>query len=137
MPFTTEDDLRLRFQFNDTVQVPSALVAAGIEDAHQQILRFLDPAHQNPPVPAALVLGETYLAGANVFRALASREALDQKRIAIGNQRIEDGRRFQALMAMSAAAAEQAWMHLEPYLQDRPSLAPGDASASAPILGEE
>lgn len=136
MPFTTEDDVRLRFQLGDAANVPVSLVAACIEDAHEQIRRFLDPRYDTATPAAALVIGETFLAGANVFRALAAKEAVDQMRLTIGGQRIEESQRFQSLTAAAAAAVDQAWTHLEPYLLDRPVLTPLDATATAPLLGE-
>jgi hypothetical protein len=134
MAFATDENLRLRFQLTDT---DPALLAACIDEAHTQIVRLLDPRYDTATPPGALVLGETYLAGAAVLRALAAKEALDQKRLSVGGQRIEEGTRFQSLTAAAASAVERAWEHLEPFLLERPSLATIDATDTAPILGEE
>ncbi|MDX9976084.1 MAG: hypothetical protein RBU21_24110, partial [FCB group bacterium] len=120
----------------DAANVPASLVAACIEDAHEQIRRFLDPRHDTEAPAGALVIGETFLAGAGVLRALAAKEAVDQKRLTIGGQRIEESQRFQTLTAAAATATDQAWTHLEPYLLERPVLAPVDATDTAPVLGE-
>ena len=135
--FATESDVRLKFQLNDTTLVPSALVTASIEDAHAELLRFLDPAFNTASPDAALVMGETLLAGAHLFRSLASKDAFDQKAVAVGTQRIEAGQRFGALMAMASLTEQNAWYILEPYVLARPSLAPAGVTETTPVLGEE
>ena len=87
--FTTESMVRLRFQLQDTASVPADLVEAAIDDAHAELLARLGPAYAEPPWPQALVLGETLLAGANVYRALAAKDAHDQKHVVVGGQRVE------------------------------------------------
>jgi hypothetical protein len=136
MAFTTEEEVRLRFQLTDTVNVPSSLVASCIEEAHEDILRLLDPRHEAGAPPGPLVLGETFLAGAAVLRAVAAKDAYDQKNIAVGGQRIEDGARFGSLMSAAAAAVDQAWAQLEPYLVDRAERLGVAATDSTPVLGE-
>jgi len=137
MAFTTEDDVRLRFQLNDEVEAPSSLVAACIDEAHGHILRFLDPQYDVPAPPAALVVGETFLAGAGVLRALASKRAQAPTGVTVGGQRIDDSARFQSLAATAAAAVDQAWSFLEPYLVDRPVRIPIESTETVPVLGEE
>ena len=135
--FATEADVRLRFQLNDTAEVSSALVNASIDDAHTELLRFLDPVFDELSPEDALVMGETLLAGAYLYRSLASRQAFDEKQVAIGGQRIEAGKRFSALMAIASLTEETAWYILEPYVVDRPSVSPAGATDTVAVLGEE
>ena len=135
--FATEADVRLRFQLSDTTLVPSALVTSSIADAHIEVLRLLNPAFNVSPPEGAVVLGEVLLAGAHLFRSLASKDAFDQKQMAIGNQRIDAGRRFSALTVIADLAEKEAWCVLEAYLVDRPFQAPAAATDSIPLLGEE
>lgn len=134
--FTTESNVRLKFQINDSALVSSQLVEAAIHDAHDQVLRHLDPAFDTPDPAETLVLGETLLAGAHLFRALAARDALEQKRIAIGGQRIEEGGRFAALNAVADLAEDHAWFFLDAFLLARPLRPPLTATPSRPVLGE-
>ena len=133
--FTTEAMVRLRFQLNDTVSAPEELVLAAIDDAHTELLERLDPAHAAEPYPEALVLGETLLAGANVYRALAARDAHDQRHVVIGGQRVEAGGRFAALGTVADAARAKAWRMLAPFLRDRPPHAPAGLTDTVPVLG--
>jgi hypothetical protein len=135
--FATEADVRLKFQLNDTTLAPSALIQASIEDAHTELLRFLDPVFLTSTPEEALVIGETLLAGAHLFRSLASKEAFDQKQVSIGSQQIDGGKRFGALMAMASLTEKNAWYVLEPYLADMPSPSPVAATDSVPVIGEE
>jgi len=135
--FSTEADVRLRFQLNDTAAVSSALVNASIDDAHTELLRFLDPVFDVPVPEDAVVMGETLLAGAYVFRSLASKEAYDEKQVSIGGQRIEAGKRFSALMAIGSLAEETAWYILEPYVEARPCVSLADVTDTVAVLGEE
>ncbi len=135
--FSSESLVRLRFQFNDTVAVPADLVEACLDDAHCEVLRFLDPVYNTSIPEEAVLLGETLLAGAYVFRALASRDVQEQKHVTVGGHRIEEGKRFASLTAIATVTAEQAWYLLEPYVVDRPSECLADATASTPVLGEE
>ena len=135
--FTTESNVRLKFQLNDTTLVPSSLVVAGIGDAHAELLRFLDPVFGGESPETAMVMGETLLAGAQVFRSLASQDAFGQKRVTVGGQRLEEGSRFQTLMALAAVVEEQAWYLLEPYVLDQPGREIVAATDGAPVWGEE
>lgn len=135
--FATEADVRLRFQLNDAEAVSSALVNASIDDAHTELLRFLDPAFDAPSPEDALVMGETLLAGAYLFRSLASKQAYDEKQVAIGGQRIEAGKRFSALMAIGSLTEETAWYILEPYVEGRPCVALAGTTDTVAVLGEE
>jgi hypothetical protein len=135
--FATEADVRLKFQLNDTTLAPSALITGSIEGAHAEILRFLDPAFNVLSPETALVMGETLLAGAHLFRSLASKDAFDQKQITVGGHRIDAGKRFSALMTLASLAEQNAWYTLEPYLLERPSRAFAEATDTTAVLGEE
>ena len=134
--FCTESDVRLRFQLNDTVLVTAELIDACIDDAHGEIERFLDETVDVDPPDAALVTGETLLAGAYLYRALAAKDAYQQKQVTIGGQRLEAGERFRALMAVAALTEKQAWFLLEPYLTAQPARLVIDSTDSMPVLGE-
>lgn len=134
--FATESDVRLRFQLNDTVLVPADLVGACIDDAHEEIVRYLDAEFDVEPTEAGLATGETLLAGAYLYRGLAAKDAFQQKNVTIGGQRIEDGERFRALMAIAALTEKQAWFVLEPYLTSLPARLVLDCSDTTPVLGE-
>jgi hypothetical protein len=75
------------------------------------------------------------LTGARLLESLASKDAVEQKQLTIGGQRIEAGARFNALMAMSGLAERNAWHLLEPYLADRPSMDVLKTTDSVEVLG--
>lgn len=135
--FATEQDVRDKFQLTDTTLVASELFTDSIDDAHTQILRHLDPVHDTGSPDAALVLGETLLAGAHLLRSIASKTAFDLKDLSIGGRRIEPGNRFEALNATADHAEASAWAALEPFLLSMPVRAPLDVSDSTPVLGAE
>lgn len=134
--FCSENDVRLRFQLSDAVLVTAELIETCIDDAHAEIERFLDETVDVDPPDAALVTGETLLAGAYLYRALAAKDAFQQKQVTIGGQRIEAGERFRALMAVAALTEKQAWFVLEPYLTAQPARLVIDTTDSIPVLGE-
>ena len=133
--FTTEAMVRLRFQLNDAAAVPTDLVEAAIDDAHTEILDRLDPVYGEEPYPEALILGETLLAGANVYAALAAKDAHDQKHVVVGGQRIEAGSRFASLAATANGTRVRAWRILAPFLRDQPPHAPALLTDTVPVLG--
>jgi len=135
-PFSTEAAVRLKFGLTDSALIPQTLVAQSIDDAHAELLESLDPACDTQGPPAALVLGETLLAGAHLFRSLASRDAFDQQRITIGGQRIEEGARFASLMAVASLTEDRAWVLLAPFLKACPVRNAAWTTASTPVLGE-
>lgn len=134
--FAAEEDVRLKFQMMDSVLTPSALILASIDDAHAELLRALDPAYLAGPPDANLILGEVMLAGAHLFRSIASKDAADQKQIVLGSQRMDAGKRFGALTAIASLAEQNAWYLLEPYLADRASRSPLGATDTIAVLGE-
>lgn len=135
--FASEPDVRLRFQLSDTTLVTSDLVTGSIEDAHVEVLRFLDPVFDVSPAADGVVLGETLLAGAFLFRSLASKDAFEQKDLSLGGHRIQAGKRFGSLSAAASIAEEEAWRVLEPFLSARPPRSPLDVSDTSAVLGEE
>jgi hypothetical protein len=135
--FTTEADVRLKFQLVDTTLVPTTLIEAAIDDAHEEVLRYLDSSVDTEPPDEALVLGETLLAGVHLFRSLASKDAFDQKHVSIGGQRLEGGGRFAALTAIAERTEVQAWYMLEPYLEELPPRKCAGVTATEPVLGDE
>jgi hypothetical protein len=135
--FTTESAVRMKFQLTNTTQVPSDLVTVGMDDAHTELLRFLHPDVDTVSPEDGLILGETLLAGAHVLRSLASSDAVEQKHLVVGGQRIEEGNRFQSLMTMAEQAARLAWETLEPYLLAGPPRSVGAVTITTPVLGED
>jgi len=134
--FTTESEVRLKFQLSDTTLVPSSLITQSIDDAHAELLRYLDPAHDTESPEDGLVLGETLLAGAHLYRSIGSQEAFGQKRGTIGGQRIEEGARFASLMAVATLTWDQAWSLLEPYLTALPARTVAGVTTTTAVLGE-
>lgn len=134
--FTTENDIRLRLQLNDTTLAPQDFLVQCIEDAHDQVLRWLDENvdPQNPP--AALVYGETLVAAAVVFRALASREAAAMRNVKIGEQGINTEKRFAAKMEYAEELERQGWAILSAFLAPRTSPTSLSPSPTTPVLGE-
>lgn len=135
--FTTESAVRLTFQVADTALVTPGLVNQAIDHAHIELLQRLDPVFDSDPPDSVLILGETLLAGAHLFRSLAARDAFEQTTLAIGSQRIEPGQRFGALTAMSEQAERLAWQALAPFLKPVPAQQLLDATATQPVLGRE
>ncbi len=135
--FTTEQAVRDAFQLTDTTLVPATLVEQSIDDAHTEILRRLDAAYDVPSPAAALVLGETLLAGARLLRSLAAKSANEMKDLSIGGKRVESGKRFEALHDAADSAEQEAWKHLEPYMLARSPRSVLIVTDSTPVLGEE
>ena len=115
MPFTTESEVRLLFQLNDTEQVPSALLEACIELAHAEVMRVLDAAQDVQPPKRAVASAETFRAAAYLFQALAAQDAATQRTLVIGGQRVEPGRRFEVLNIFAQLAGNLSDRLLEPY----------------------
>lgn len=134
--FTSESAVREKFQLTDTTLVPATLVTTSIDDAHEVVLRFLDPVYDVPSPDTALVLGETLLAGAHLLRSLASSEAFTQKRLTVGGQRTDVARRFEALTDAAGTAEDQAWHVLEPFVLGRPARVVADVTDTTPIVEE-
>ena len=135
--FTTEGEVRAKFHLPDEAHAPATLIQRSIEDAHLEILRLLDPQYDVAPADDALVLGETLLAGALLFRSLAAREGVDQKRVSLGGHRIEEGRRFNSLQALSLETALEAWQTLAPFLVGADPRQLARATSTQPVFGEE
>ena len=134
-PFTDETRVREAFFLTDSNLVDTAVVDAAIAAAHAELEPLLDPEVDTESPPELLVSGETQLAGAYVLRALATADAVRQKHVAIGGQRIEAGRRFGALRELAADAERCAWALVAPSLAPVPARAPLDANASESVWG--
>ena len=135
--FATETEVRDKFQLTDTTLAPSALITGSIDDAHEEILRVLDPAYDTGSPEAALVSGEVLLAGTHALRSLASKDAAEQKHVSVGGSRVAAGNRFDVLMAMAVSAEERAWQTLEPFLLERASRQVADVTETTSVLGKE
>lgn len=134
--FTTESDVRLKFQLEDTTLVSSTLVTKSIDDAHEVVLRHLHADVDTGSPEAALVAGETLLAGAVLLHSLSSNDAFVQKNVTVGGNRVAEGGRFGALRSAAATAEEQAWYLLQPYMKDEPERLLLGATDTRPVLGE-
>ncbi len=135
--FTSEEAVRLKFQLNDTTLVPSELVIQSIDDAHTELLRYLADEYAAAEPEDALVIGETLLAGAHVYRSLASGDAFKQRHVAIGGNRVREGERFESLTAIANLTEDLAWYTLEPYLEAESGRDVAGVTDSTPVLGEE
>lgn len=133
--FATEAGVRLQAQVEDVAVASAELVAACIAEAHERVLVDLrDGVDQESPA-AALVEGETLLASAVLLRALASRDAVEQVELQIGGQRIDAGQKFASLMSMARRFEKAADGLLGPYGVLPVVAAPGEVSATLPVLG--
>lgn len=134
--FTNEARVRERFQLTDTTLASTDLVTGSIDDAHTELLRYLEPVFATETPEEALVMGETLLAGAHVHQSLASKAAAELKTVSIAGQRLEATGRVEALLGIARSAEEQAWCLFEPYLAARTGQAACMVTDSAPVLGE-
>ncbi len=134
--FIVENDVRLKFQLEDTTLVPSSLVTKSIDDAHEVVLRNLHSDVDTGSPEAALVAGETLLAGALLLHSLSSNDAFVQKNVSVGGNRVTEGGRFDALRAAASTAEDQAWYLLQPYLVDEPERLLLGVTDTRPVLGE-
>jgi len=135
--FTTEALVREKFQLTDTTQVLASLVNRNIDDAHLILLRFLDPVFDLPTPAAAIVLGETLLAGAYLLRSLAPGSSYARRKVTVGGQRIEPSGKAEAMHAEADRAESEAWRTLEPYLRIIPSDRIAAATDTESIVGED
>ena len=134
--FSTESDVRLKFQLEDTTLVPSNLVVKSIDDAHEVVLRHLHPDVDMGSPEVALVTGETLLAGACLLHSLSSNQSFVQKNVSVGGNRVAEGGRFDALRSAASTAEDQAWYLLQPYLADEPERLLLGVTDTRPVLGE-
>lgn len=135
--FTTETDVREKLQLTDAVQAPDTLLTRSIDDAHTQILRYIEPDYITDPPHPELALAETLLAGANALRSLATAAAHRRKHITIGGNRIQPADRDITLNGLADAIESQAWDMLEPFLRRMPPRRVLRLTATQPILGED
>ena len=134
--FTTETQVRDAFQLTNTTTVPTALMTQSINDAHEEIVRVLDPSVDTVTPEAGLVSSETILAGAHVLRSLSWGHAAAQKHLTLGGNRLEEGNRFRELHEAADIAEAQAWYMLEPYVRDVPAAQVMDVNETTPLVEE-
>jgi hypothetical protein len=137
MAFTTEEHVRERFLPEGDAQATTNQIACAIDAAHLQIAPALRPDAPLDPPSEAIVLGETLLAGARLFEALAAHDAYDQRRLKVGHAEVREGERFRSLMAAAADAESRAWEVLAPFMAAKEQRVPAAATDSQPVLGEE
>jgi len=135
--FTTEALVREKFQLIDATQVLPSLVNRNIDDAHLILLRFLDPIFDLPSPAAAVVLGETLLAGAYLLRSLAPGSTYSRRKVTMGGQRVEPSGKAEAMHAEADRAEAEAWRTLETYLRIIPTDKLAFATDSQSILRDD
>lgn len=133
--FTTAEAVRLRFHLHDTGLAPEALVAQAIDEAHARVLARIDPAVDTADPPAAVILGETLIAGGRVLESLAYKSANGQRVVLVGGQRVDPGQEFAALLAAADRAERHGWETLGPHLWPIAPGAPATATPTIPVLG--
>jgi len=114
--FTSEETVRLKFQLDNVPEATTALVTASIDNAHSMVLERVREEYLEDP-PESVVIAETLLAGAALLRSLSSRLALDKREVRLAGHQLETGKRFPALLAVAAAAEEEAFRLLAPWLR--------------------
>ncbi len=131
----TEEGVRARFQWSEE-DVPESLITLAIEDAHNRLVRALTAESWGETPASGVVLGETLLAGAQVYRLLAAREAFDRRDVRVGGQESVGIGRFEALSRTATALEDEAWAVLEAFTRMHEGRAPMSASDTVPVLGE-
>jgi len=134
-PLANAETLRTHFQYHETGAPAEALLARAVEAAETVILPRL-AAEPPDPVPPALALGATLLAGTALLRALAAHKTNEGAVLTLGGQRLDGTRRFPALMARAAKAEAEAWDVLAPYLAPVPTRSPVAVTPSVPLFGD-
>jgi len=135
--FTNETNVRLKTQLTDTARVPTTLVESSIDDAHEAILRRLDPQYDVDPPDAGLVRGETMLAGAYLLRSVASGASFSARDLRLGDRYLEEGGRPAAMARMADTFEEEAWEALAPFLVESSDGFQAGATDSQDVLGEQ
>jgi len=136
--FTDEARVRLKTQLTDTGKVAADLVTRSIDDAHAEILKWLDPAYDVTPPDEDLVRGETLLAGAYLLRSLASGAAFDIKGLRILEETVSETGKHKALMTLAEGFEQEAWEILAEFLVEQEGGAnfQSGVTESEDILGE-
>ena len=134
--WATEAGVRLQLQVEDVSVLSAELIAACIGEAHETVLAQLDSAVDLDAPPAAVVQGETLLAGACAMRALATRDAVEQVELQVGGQRIDSGQRFAALMSMARRFDKEGMALLAPHGEIPDVQTPGTCTPTVPVLGD-
>lgn len=134
--FSSEAAVREKFQVTDTGLVSSGLVVRSLSDAHEEILRWIDLGVNVQSPPAAVVLGETLLAGAHLLRSLASKSASGFREVRVGGNQVVTGGKAASLLTLSQEAEQAAWEALGPYLRPVSGVDVALATETRAVLGE-
>ncbi len=136
--FTDETRVRVTTQLTDTAKVSSELVTRSIDDAHSEILKWLDAAYDVTPPDENLVRGETLLAGAYLLRSLASGAAFDIRGLRILDETVSETGKHKALTTLADRFENEAWAILGEFLVPQPGGAyfQSGVTESGEILGE-
>jgi len=137
--YTDETTVRTKTQLTDTAKVSSTLVTQSIDDAHDEILKRIDPAFDVSPPDDNLKRGETLLAGAFLLRSLSSGEAFDIKDLRLKGQGLGETRKWKALGELADQFEKKAWEILGPFLLERTGgeTFQSGVTDSMEVLGEE
>jgi len=135
--FTNETNVRLKTQLTDTARVPTTLVESSIDDAHETLLRRLDPVYDVEPADDGLVRGETLLSGAYLLRSVSSGASFSARDLRLGDRYIEEGGRPAALARMADTFESEAWDVLSPFLLEVSDGFNADATEPHEIFGEQ
>lgn len=119
MAFTDEARVREHTGLTNPTRVPSSLVQQRIEDAHETLLRDLDPAYVGSSDPV-LILGETELATANLLRSLAAQIGVTENQLTTAGLSQVATQRTEKLQALADSEEARAWQHLRPFLKGQP-----------------
>jgi len=134
--YTTEARVRALFGLEEGGEATADLVAEAIAEAHGAVVARLDPARAGDPPAEGVVAGETWLAGAALYRLLALKEARVHRDQVVGGQRTGPGRGA-ALEAGAQVAEGHAWDLLAPCLAAMAHRAPASATVTADGDGED
>jgi len=135
--FTNETSVRLKTQLTDTDRVPTALVESSIDEAHNAVMRRLDPQYDVEPPDVDLVRGETMLAGAYLLRSVASGASFSARDLRLGDRYLEEGGRHAAMLRMADTFEREAWDVLSPFLTELGDGFRADATSSQDIIGDQ
>ena len=119
MAYTDETRVREHSGLGDATAVPAELVARAIEDAHETVLRDLDPVWLGSG-DAVLALAETEIATAFLFRSLAGRAAGLGRELRTMHLRTGEVARAPVLLRLAEDEEARGRGRLGPYLEASP-----------------
>jgi hypothetical protein len=115
MAFTDIDTIRTHTGLSDSGRVPDALITQRLGDAHNDILRDLNPAYSDSD-DAVLATAETELASAYLLRSLAMQASHNDQDHRSGDLTLRRRGRSNVLMQRADEEEARAWGHLAPFL---------------------